>query len=134
MAITLFGDAHDLLTDGRRPMSLVPGIKTGGGTEFAGDALAMACGCLEMTNQRRPRFIYCISDGGWYDTEDGVAEIHALRAIGVPTVHISIGAEPLSVDADRIVVISDPADAMTVIANDTIDALAARRTSHTTHN
>jgi hypothetical protein len=43
----------------------------------------------------------------------------------VPTIHISIGAEPLSVDADRIVVISDPAEALDHIAGDTVSALRA---------
>jgi len=27
---------------------------------------------LEMTNPRRPRFIYVLSDGGWADTQAGV--------------------------------------------------------------
>ena len=53
-----------------------------------------------------------------------------LREQGVPTLHISIGPlAPLSVDADRISVISDPADALDIVARDTVDALktAARR-------
>ena len=40
-------------------------------------------------------------------------------------VHISIGAEPLSVDADRIAVIADPAEALDEIAADTVSALRA---------
>jgi hypothetical protein len=103
----------------------VPGIRTGGGTAFAGDALELASDQLEMTNPRRPRFVYVLSDGGWYDTQAGVERIRALRAHGVPTIHIAIGAEPLSVAADRIVVISDPAEALDQIAADTVAALRA---------
>jgi hypothetical protein len=103
----------------------VPGIRTGGGTAFAGDALELASDRLVMTNPRRPRFLYCLSDGGWYDTRAGVERIRALRGHGVPTIHLSIGTEPLSVDADRIVVISDPAEALDRIADDTVAALRA---------
>ena len=124
-AIALFGNGASLLTDGRQPLPLVPGIRTGGGTAFAGDAIALAADQLEMTNPRRPRFIYVLSDGGWYDTEAGVEKIHWLREHGVPTIHIAIGAEPLSVDADRITVIDDPADALDQVAADTIAALRA---------
>ena len=45
-----------------------PGIATGGGTAFAGDAIELVCEQLEMTNPRRPRFVYVLSDGGWADT------------------------------------------------------------------
>ncbi len=78
-----------------------------------------------MQNPRRPRFIYCISDGGWADTRAGVEKIRELSEHGVPTIHIAIGAEPLSVEADRITVIQDPAEAMDVIAADTVAALRA---------
>ena len=125
LAIALFGDGAELLSDGAARLREVPGIRTGGGTAFAGDALELATDRLEMTNPRRPRFVYCLSDGGWYDTQAGVERIRALRAHGVPTIHISIGAEPLSVDADRIVVISDPAEALDQIADDTVAALRA---------
>jgi len=130
LAITLFGNGMELLTDGTKRMPLVPGIRVGGGTAFAGDAIVEGCSHLEMTNQRRPRMVYILSDGGWYDTEAGVRQIHWLREQGVPTMHISIGAlPPLSVDADRITVIEDPADALDIVARDTVDALekAARR-------
>jgi Mg-chelatase subunit ChlD len=125
LAIALFGDGAELLSDGATRLREVPGIQTGGGTAFAGDALELASDRLEMTNPRRPRFVYVLSDGGWYDTQAGVERIRALRAHGVPTIHISIGAEPLSVEADRIVVISDPADALDRIAADTVSALRA---------
>ena len=125
LAIALFGDGAELLSDGATRLREVPGIRTGGGTAFARDALELATDRLEMTNPRRPRFNYVLSDGGWYDTQAGVERIRALRAHGVPTIHISIGAEPLSVDADRIVVISDPADALDRIADDTVAALRA---------
>jgi hypothetical protein len=35
-----------------------------------------------------------------------------LAELGVPTIHVSIGAEPLSVEASRISVLADPADGM----------------------
>jgi hypothetical protein len=74
-----------------------------------------------------------VSDGAWYDTQAGFERIRALRGHGVPTIHISIGAEPLSVDADRIVVISDPAEALDQIAADTVAGqrrLLAAKASH----
>jgi hypothetical protein len=103
----------------------VPAIRTGGGTAFAGDALVAAYECLEMSNPRRPRFAYVISNGGWHDTPVGVERIRWLAGQGVPTVHLAIGCAPLSVEADRIVVISDPADALDLIAADTVSALRA---------
>jgi Mg-chelatase subunit ChlD len=124
-AIALFGNGAELFTDGRHPLSLVPGIRTGGGTAFAGDAIVLAAEQLEMTNPRRPRLTYVISDGGWYDTEAGVDKIRWLAEHGVPTIHLSIGVAPLSVECDRITVISDPADALDQIATDTIAALRA---------
>jgi Mg-chelatase subunit ChlD len=133
LAIALFGDGTELLSDGARRLSQVPGICTGGGTAFADDALELASDRLDMTNPRRPRFIYMLSDGAWYDTRAGVERIRALRAHGVPTIHLSIGTEPLSVEADRIVVVSDPAEALDQIAGDTVAALrtaAAPRRHH----
>jgi Mg-chelatase subunit ChlD len=128
-AIALFGSSAELLTDGGERLRLVPEIRTGGGTAFAGDALVAASDCLEMTNPRRPRFAYVISDGGWYDTPAGVARIRELAGHGVPTIHLAIGCAPLSVEADRIVVISDPADALDQIAADTVAALRSAAVS-----
>lgn len=128
-AIALFGSDTELLSDGSDRLRLVPGIRTGGGTAFAGDALVAASDCLDMTNPRRPRFAYVLSDGGWYDTPAGVERIHWLAAHGVPTIHIAIGIAPLSVDADRIVVIDDPADALDQVAADTVAALRGRHTN-----
>ena len=124
-AIALFGSGAELLTDGGERLRLVPGIRTGGGTAFAGDAIVLASDQLEMTNPRRPRFAYVLSDGGWYDTPAGVERIRWLAGHGVPTIHIAIGVAPLSVEADRIVVITDPADALDQIAADTVAALRA---------
>jgi hypothetical protein len=107
-------------------MPLVPGIATGGGTAFAGDAIELVCEQLDMTNPRRPRFLYVLSDGGWADTRAGVQTIRWLAEQGVPTIHLSIGIEPLSVECDRITVITDPADALDHIAADTVRALSAR--------
>ena len=126
IATALFGNGAELLCDGSRPLALVPGIATGGGTAFAADAIELATAPLEMTNPRRPRFLYVLSDGGWSDTRAGVAAIHALAEHAVPTIHLSLGSPPLSVDCDRITVIRDPPQALDEIAADTIDALRAR--------
>jgi hypothetical protein len=126
-ATALFGNSAELLADGTRPLPLVPEIRTGGGTAFAGDAIELVSDQLEMTNPRRPRFVYVLSDGGWSDTRPGVERIRALAGLGVPTIHLSIGIAPLSVECDRITVISDPAQALDHIAADTVAALRARR-------
>lgn len=124
-AIALFGNGAELLCDGSKPMRQVPGIKVGGGTAFAADAICLVCEHLEMENRRRPRFVYILSDGGWYDTATGVAKIGWLAEQDVPTIHLSIGIEPLSVQADRVSVLTDPASALDVIAQDTVAALRA---------
>jgi Mg-chelatase subunit ChlD len=126
-ATALFGNSAELLADGTRPLALVPGIRTGGGTAFAGDAIELVSDQLEMTNPRRPRFVYVLSDGGWSDTRAGVERIRWLAELGVPTIHLSIGIAPLSVECDRITVITDPAQALDHIAADTVAALAARQ-------
>jgi uncharacterized MAPEG superfamily protein len=123
-ATALFGNSAALLSDGSQPLPRVPGIRTGGGTAFAGDAIELVSDRLEMTNPRRPRFVYVLSDGGWSDTRAGVERILALAELGVPTIHLSIGIAPLSVQCDRITVISDPAQALDHTAADTVAALA----------
>ncbi|MGH2930211.1 MAG: hypothetical protein ACRDL8_18550, partial [Solirubrobacteraceae bacterium] len=60
-ATALFGNSATLLADGTKPLPLVPGIRTGGGTAFAGDAIELLAEQLEMTNPRRPRFVYVLS-------------------------------------------------------------------------
>ncbi len=124
-ATALFGDAAALLADGTQPLPTVPGIKTGGGTAFAGDAVELVCEHLEITNPRRPRFVYVLSDGGWADTQAGVKKIRWLAEHDVPTIHLSIGIAPLSVECDRISVICDPAQALDHVAADTVAALQA---------
>jgi Mg-chelatase subunit ChlD len=126
-ATALFGNSAALLADGTRPLVHVPGIRTGGGTAFAGDAIELVSDQLEMTNPRRPRFVYVLSDGGWSDTRAGVERIRELAELGVPTIHLSIGIAPLSVECDRITVITDPAQALDQIAADTVAALTARQ-------
>jgi Mg-chelatase subunit ChlD len=130
-ATALFGNAAELLADGTARMPLVPGITTGGGTAFAGDAIELVCTHLEMTNPRRPRFLYVLSDGGWADTRPGVQKIRWLAEHAVPTIHLAIGIAPLSVECDRITVITDPADALDQIAADTV---AARRVGRRRRN
>ena len=80
-----------------------------------------------MTNPRRPRFLYVLSDGGWADTQAGVQKIRWLAEHAVPTIHLSIGIAPLSVECDRITVITDPADALDHVAADTVAAPRATR-------
>lgn len=126
-ATALFGNSAELLADGTRPLVHVPGIRTGGGTALAGDAIELVSDQLEMTNPRRPRFVYVLSDGGWSDTQAGVERIRELAELGVPTIHLSIGIAPLSVQCDRITVITDPAQALDHIAADTAAALTARQ-------
>ena len=125
-ATALFGNSAELLSDGTRPIALVPGIRTGGGTAFAGDAIELVSDRLEITNPRRPRLVYVLSDGGWADTRAGLERIRWLAELGVPTIHLSIGIAPLSVECERITVITDPAQALDHIAADTVAALAAR--------
>ena len=125
-ATALFGNSAALLTDGTRPLPLVPGISTGGGTAFAGDAIELLCDQLEMTNPRRPRFVYVLSDGGWADTRAGVTRMRWLAEHDVPTIHLAIGIAPLSVECDAVHVITDPAQALDHIAADTVAALRAR--------
>ena len=136
VATALFGDSVSLLSDGTQRMPLVPAIRTGGGTAFAGDAIELVSERLEMTNPHRPRFLYAISDGAWADTHAGVQRIRWLAEHGVPTIHLSIGIEPLGVECDRVHVITDPAQALDHIAADTVAALKAatrrRPTHHTT--
>jgi hypothetical protein len=122
-ATALFGNSAELLSDGSHPLPRVPGIRTGGGTAFAGDAIELVSDQLEMTNPRRPRFVYVLSDGGWSDTRTGVERIRWLAELGVPTIHLSIAIPPLSVQCDRIVVITDPAQALDHIAADTVSGL-----------
>jgi hypothetical protein len=126
-ATALFGNSASLLADGIRPLVHVPGIRTGGGTAFAGDAIELVSDQLEMTNPRRPRFVYVLSDGGWSDTRAGVQRIRELAELGIPTIHHSIGIAPLSVECDRITVITDPSQALDHIAADTVAALTARQ-------
>jgi hypothetical protein len=124
-ATALFGNSAALLADGTERLPRVPGIRTGGGTAFAGDAIELVSDHLEMTNPRRSRFVYVLSDGGWSDTRAGVDRIGRLAELGVPTIHLSIGIAPLSVECDRITVITDPAQALDHIAADTVAALTA---------
>ena len=132
-ATALFGNSAALLSEGTRPMTLVPGIRTGGGTAFAGDAIELVSDHLEMTNPRRPRFLYVLSDGEWSDTRAGVQRIRWLVEHKVPTIHLSIGIAPLSVECDRIQVITDPAQALDQIAADPVTALQARTRARPRH-
>ncbi|WP_196189437.1 hypothetical protein [Conexibacter sp. W3-3-2] len=126
MPVSLFGAGHELLTDGRAPMPLVPGIRTGGGTAHAGDALLLASDHIDRHDASRPRAVWCISDGDWSDTAAGVTRIREMRDLGIPTLHISIGRPPLAVEADAITTITDPADAMTLIADHTVELIAGQ--------
>lgn len=52
-------------------------------------------------------------------------KIRWLAELGAPTIHLSIGAEPLSVEASRICVLADPAGGLDIVARDTVAALTA---------
>jgi hypothetical protein len=127
LAIALFGNSAELLSDGSRPLPLVPGIKTGGGTAFASDAVCLTAQHVELENQRRPRWVFCLSDGAWSDTESGVRKVRELRELGVPVIHIAIGCPPLAVEADSIVTVTNPDAAFDLIAQHVVDALKGRR-------
>ena len=73
-----------------------------------------------------PRFVYVLPDGGWSDTRAGVERVRWLAELGVPTIHLSIGIAPLSVECERVTVITDPAQALDHITADTVAALTAR--------
>ncbi len=127
LATMLFGAQAAVLADGTKAMPKVPGVRTGGGTMHADKALRIGADLLGLgTDPGRPDAVYIISDGDWYDTEDGLAAIGELRNAGVPILHVSIGRPPMGVEADRVTVIDDPADAMDVIARDTVDVLTGR--------
>ena len=64
-ATALFGNSADAARRRHPTARARPGIRTGGGTAFAGDAIELVSDQLEMTNPRRPRFVYVLSDGGW---------------------------------------------------------------------
>ena len=126
-ATALFGNSAELLTDGRRPLAHVPGDphrrrhrvrrrrdrarrRPARDDQPAPPALrlrrlATAAGTTPAPASRR-------SAGS--------------PSHGVPTIHLAIGIAPLSVEADRIIVITDPADALDHIAADTVAALAGR--------
>ena len=74
----------------QKPLALVP-VSAPAATAFAGDAVELVSGQLKITNPRRPRFVYVLSDGGWSDTRAGVERIRELSELGVPTIHLSIG-------------------------------------------
>ena len=59
LASALFGNSAELLSDGTRPLALVPGIRTGGGTAFAGDAIELVSEHLEMTQPPPPPVRLC---------------------------------------------------------------------------
>jgi hypothetical protein len=80
VATVLFGNAAALLSDGIEPMAKVPAIRVGGGTAFAGDAIAIGAGQLEMENRRRPRAVYIVSDGA-----GGIPKPACRRSAGSPS-------------------------------------------------
>ena len=59
-AISLFGNSAALLCDGSRPLPLVPGIRTGGGTAFAGDAIGLSQSNSSSTTPAGPGSSTCL--------------------------------------------------------------------------
>jgi hypothetical protein len=129
LAVVLFGDGMAVLNDGRRAMPNVPGIKVAGGTGLAGDAFVAGCQQLDMENRWRPRSLFCVSDGGWSDTRESLAKMRHLRTFGVPTLHIAIKRAPLSVEADQVIIVDNPLEAMHVVASHSVALLNAQARS-----
>jgi hypothetical protein len=67
------------------------------------------------------------SDGAWRDTEAGVRPIRAFHELAIPVVHIEIGYPALVVEGDSVVTVTDPFEGVDQIAQQTVDALKARR-------
>jgi hypothetical protein len=128
LVVGLFGNGSALLTSGEKPLELVPGIKVGGGTAFASDAIVLCTEHMQYDNPNRPCLLYVLSDGGWYDTSAGTEKIDTLAEHGVPTLHIAIGMPPLAVNAARVSLIQDPADVLGIVARDTVRLLEAQAT------
>ena len=77
-----------------------------------------------MTNPRRPRFAYVVSAMAAGTTRPPASSGSAGSPATASRPSTSRSAcAPLSVEADRIVVITDPADALDQIAADTVAAL-----------
>jgi uncharacterized protein YegL len=127
LAITAFGDGIGTVHDGRQPLKLVPDLKTNGGTSYGAEAIDLGARYLELEDRHRPRAIYILSDGGWSDSRSGVETIKRYAENGVPTIHLSIGVEPLGLQASEIVVIKNADDAAVAIADRTAAALAGTR-------
>ena len=83
------------------PLRLVPGIQTGGGTAFGGDAISLCAEHLEIDNPRRPRFLYVRQRRRLGMTPSGRGQDPRAARRWRTRVHISIGMPPLSVEADR---------------------------------
>lgn len=127
LVVTAFGDGIGMVHTGARALKRVPDIRTGGGTAYGAEAIEMGARHLQLEDQLRPRAIYVLSDGGWIDTADGVQRIKDYAQLGVPTIHLSIGVEPLALQASEIVVIDDADQAALQIADRTAAALSKTR-------
>lgn len=127
LVVTAFGNGIGMVHNGSRALKRVPDIRTGGGTAYGAEAITLGAGHLQLEDQLRPRAIYVLSDGGWIDTANGVAQITRYAEIGVPTIHLSIGVEPLGLQASELVVITDADQAAVAIADRTAAALSGAR-------
>lgn len=127
LAITAFGNGIGTIHTGQTALKKVPDIVTSGGTAYGAEAMKLGATYIELENPRRPRAIYILSDGGWCDSRSGVEAIKRYAEIGVPTVHLSIGVEPLGLQASEIVVIRNADDAAKAIAERTAAALTGAR-------
>ena len=89
-ATALFGNGAALLADGTRAAARSsPGSAPAAAPRSPATRSSSSADHLEMTNPRRPRFVYVLSDGGWADTQAGVERIRWLAEHGVPTIHLS---------------------------------------------
>ena len=89
--------------------ALVPGIRTGGGTAFAGDAIELVSRPARDDQPAPPPVRLRALRRRVGGHRAGVERIRWLAEHGVPTIHLAIGIAPLSVECERITVITDPA-------------------------
>ena len=92
----------------------------------AGEALSIDTAYF---GPREPRQLLAIVSGthGVEGFAGSALQRRWLSEHAVPTIHLSIGIAPLSVECERVTVITDPAQALDHVAADTVAALAARR-------
>jgi hypothetical protein len=123
VATSTFGSGAALAYRCGRPLRRVPDVNCGGGTGFLGEAIKLAEGELRLSDHRRPRLMFLVSDGDLYGTEDGKPEIERLKKGGVGVIHVGIGRPSGELGASRTVVIPDAARLAGTVGDAAVDAL-----------